>query len=138
MIKAGVAAGWETAPRTGQLLVGIEAIGQERRRHPGTEEPRFYIDGKLGPRPKADVLDEKNQPIYHVTCKLVGIPEHMVISDAADKDVASLKAKAFSPVKSHLTLELPDGAAWTLEGSFIEKNYPIRADGERVVEITRK
>jgi uncharacterized protein YxjI len=105
---------------------------------PATEQQRFFIDGKMGPRPKADVLDADNQAIYHVTGKLLGIPKHMSITDPSGTEVASLKAKAFSPIKARMTLELPDDANWTLEGSFIEKNYSIAADGKPVVEITQK
>jgi uncharacterized protein YxjI len=105
---------------------------------PQTEEQLFFIDGKMGPRPKADVLDAQGQPLYHVTGRLLGIPKRMTITDLEGTEVATLKAKAFSPIKARMTLELSDDTSWSLEGSFIEKNYSIKADDKPVVEITQK
>jgi uncharacterized protein YxjI len=105
---------------------------------PTTEQPLFTIDGKLGTRPKADVLDADGQALFHVSGKLLGIPKQMTITDAEGTQVASLKAKAFSPIKARMTLERADGTSWVIEGSFIEKNYSVTADGEPVVAITQK
>jgi uncharacterized protein YxjI len=105
---------------------------------PTTEQPLYAIDGKLGPRPKADVLDAEGGTLFHVSGKLLGIPKHMTITDAEGNEVASLKAKAFSPIKARMTLERADGTSWVIEGSFIEKNYSVTADGEPVVAITQK
>ncbi len=76
--------------------------------------------------------------IYHVVGRLMGIPKHMTISDAAGTEVASLKAQMFSPIKSRMTLTLSDGQTWELEGSFIEKEYAIASEGRPVVQITQK
>ncbi len=105
---------------------------------PDTEEQRYFVDGKMGTRPKADVLDGQNAVVYSVRGRLLGIPKHMTIVDAAGTEVASLRAKTFSPIKSRMTLEVATGQQWTLEGSFIEKNYAISAGGRHVVQITQK
>jgi uncharacterized protein YxjI len=105
---------------------------------PESEEQRFFVDGKLGPRPKADVLDGANQVLYRVTGRVLGIPKQMTIEDAGGAEVASLRAKAFSPIKTRMTLEMPSGETWTLEGSFIEKEYSVSAGGRPVVQITQK
>lgn len=105
---------------------------------PTTEQALYAIDGKLGTRPKADVLDADGRTLFHVAGKLLGIPKHMTITDAEGTEVASLKAKAFSPIKARMTLQRADGTSWVIEGSFIEKNYSITADGEPVVAITQK
>ncbi len=105
---------------------------------PVTEEQRYFVDGKIGVRPKAEILDADNQVVYGVRGRLVGIPKQMTISDAAGNEVASLRAKAFSPIKSRMTLQVPSGDALNLEGSFIEKDYSISAGGRHVVQITQK
>lgn len=105
---------------------------------PTSEEQVFFVDGKMGARPKADVLDAANQILYSVTGRVLGIPKHMTIADAAGTEVASLRAKAFSPIKTRMTLEVASGDPWTLEGSFIEKNYSVSAGGRPVVQITQK
>jgi uncharacterized protein YxjI len=105
---------------------------------PTTETKRYFVDGKLGPRPKAEVLDADDTVIYSVTGKMLGVPKHMTITDAQGNEVATLKSKVFTPIKSRMKLEMPGRADWNLEGSFIEKNYSIEADGKRIVEITQK
>ena len=62
----------------------------------------------------------------------------MTITDAVGEEVASLKAKMFSPIKTRMTLEVPSGEPWSLEGSFI-KNYSMTAAGRRpIVQINQK
>jgi uncharacterized protein YxjI len=44
----------------------------------------------------------------------------------------------FSPIKSRMTLTVVGGAVWELEGSLMEKDYSIAAEGRPVVQITQK
>ena len=104
----------------------------------GDDRQVFFIDGKMGPRPKADIQDVAGQTAYSVRGQLLGIPKQMTISDAAGKEVASLKAKMFSPVKSRMNLTMADGDDWSLEGSFIEKNYSMESGGRPVARISQK
>jgi len=105
---------------------------------PVTEEQRYFVDGKIGARPRAEVRDASDTIVYHVKGTLLGVPKHMTVSDAGGAEVASLRAKMFSPIKSRMTLEVPSGDPWELEGSLIEKNYSITAVGRPIVEITQK
>lgn len=105
---------------------------------PDTEQQRYFVDGKVGMRPKAEVRDAADAVAYHVTGALMGIPKHMTITDASGAEVASLRAKMFSPIKSRMTMEVPSGQPWELEGSFIEKNYSVSAAGRPIVQITQK
>jgi uncharacterized protein YxjI len=104
---------------------------------PETDEQRYLVDGKLGPRPKADVK-VGDDVVYEVRGKLLGIPKQMTIMDASGAEVASLKAQMFSPIKSRMTLDVSSGEPWTLEGSFLEKNYSVSSAGEPVIEISQK
>lgn len=94
--------------------------------------------GKWGARPKADVQGPDGTLIYTVTGRLFGIPKQMTIARADGTDVASLRAKAFSMIKDKMTMEVPDGEPWRLEGSFIEKNYSVSVGDRHVVQITQK
>jgi uncharacterized protein YxjI len=105
---------------------------------PTTEQQRYFVDGKLGARPKAEVRAGSDEVVYQVRGALLGFSRHMTITDARGTEVASLKAKFFSPVKSRMTLEVASGEPWELEGSFIEKNYSVTVAGRPVVEITQK
>ncbi len=105
---------------------------------PGTEQQQFFVDGKLGTRPKAEIRDSADAVVYQVRGRLLGIPKRMTISDAAGAEVASLQAQMFSPIKSRMTLTLSDGQDWELEGTFIEKEYAISSGGRPVVQITQK
>jgi uncharacterized protein YxjI len=105
---------------------------------PATEEQRYFIDGKIGISPKAEVQGPDGSVLFHVQGRFMGIPKQMTISDAAGAEVASLKAKMFSPIKSRMTMQTADGHPWELEGSFIEKNYNVSSNGAPIVAITQK
>jgi len=105
---------------------------------PDTDQQYFFIDGHLGTRPKAEVKDADDQEVYKVRGSLLGIPKHITISDAAGTEVASLKAKMFSPIKTRMTLEMASGHPWALEGEIFEKNYSISTEGREIVHINQK
>jgi uncharacterized protein YxjI len=105
---------------------------------PETEQQQFFVDGKMGTRPKAEIRNSSDDVVYSVRGHLLGIPKQMSISDSSGEEVASLKAQMFSPIKSRMTLTLGDGQTWELEGSFIEKDYAIASEGRPVVQITQK
>jgi uncharacterized protein YxjI len=98
----------------------------------------FYVDGKMGTRPKADVKDAAGDVGYSIRGSLLGIPKHITISDGDGNEVGSLKAKAFSMVKDKMSLTMSDGSDWSLEGSFIEKEYTIDSHERPIVRITQK
>ena len=105
---------------------------------PNTDEQKFFIDGHLGTRPKAEVKDASGQDVYTMRGTLLGIPKHITISDADGNEVASLKAKFFSPIKTKMSLDFIAGDPWAMEGELMEKNYSITSGGEPIVQITQK
>ncbi len=105
---------------------------------PETDEKRYFVDGKIGTRPKADIKDAGDTTVYTVRGKLLGIPKRITIADGSGAEVASLRAKAFSVVKDKMTLEMASGEMWALEGSLIEKNYSVSSDGRPIIQITQK
>ena len=105
---------------------------------PDTEAQLFFVDGKMGPRPKAEVQAGDGSVIYSVKGQLLGIPKKMSITDASGAEVATLRAKAFSVVKDKMDLQMVSGEPWHVEGSLIEKNYTVTSGGRDVVRITQK
>ncbi len=105
---------------------------------PETEAQRYFVDGKLGPRPSAEITAGGGGPLYRVRGSLLGIPKRMIISDASGAEIATLKAKMFSPIKSQMTVDMVSGEPWTLEGSLIEKNYTVSSAGQPIVQISQK
>ena len=93
---------------------------------------------RSGVQPKAEIRAGGTDPVYRVKGSLLAIPKHMTITDATGAEVASLRAKTFSPIKSKMTLKMMSGEPWILEGSFIEKNYTIRSSERPIVEISQK
>lgn len=98
----------------------------------------LFVDGKVGPTPKAEVRDSADQVVYTVKGQFLGIPKRMTISAADGAQVAELKAKAFSLVKDKMTLTMADGSTWQVQGTLMEKNYSIAADGQPIAQITQK
>jgi uncharacterized protein YxjI len=105
---------------------------------PETEEQRYFVDGKMGPRPSAEITARGGGLSYRVRGSLLGIPKRTTISDARGAEIATLKAKAFSPIKSQMTLDMASGEPWTLQGSLMEKNYTVSSAGRPIVEISQK
>ena len=105
---------------------------------PQTEKQLFFVDGKIGARPKAEVQVDDGTVLYTVRGQLLGIPKKMSITDASGNEVASLKAKAFSMIKDKMTMQMASGEPWQLTGQFIEKNYTVTSGGRDVVRISQK
>ena len=98
----------------------------------------YFVDGKIGTRPKADIRDAADNLVYNVRGKMLGFPKKITITNAAGDEVAYLTAKKFSMIKDKMTLEVVDGPEWKLEGTLIEKNYSISSAGRPIVQITQK
>lgn len=98
----------------------------------------LFVDGKMGPTPKAEVRDAADHVVYQVKGSFLGIPKRMEISDAGGQVLASLKAKRFSPIKSRMTMTMSDGSTWEVEGTIMEKNYTISSGGAPVARVSQK
>jgi uncharacterized protein YxjI len=98
----------------------------------------LFVDGKIGTTPKAEVRDAQDAVLYTVKGQFLGIPKRMTITAADGSPVAELKAKAFSVIKSKMTMTMADGSTWQVEGSLLEKNYSIDSDGKPIARITQK
>jgi uncharacterized protein YxjI len=98
----------------------------------------LFVDGKIGATPKAEVKDAHDQVVYKVKGQFLGIPKKMDVTDASGAEVASLKAKMFSPIKSRMTMTMADGSTWEVEGTIMEKNYTISSNGSPVARVSQK
>ncbi|WP_062306535.1 LURP-one-related/scramblase family protein [Demequina subtropica] len=106
---------------------------------PATEADLFLVDGKMGPRPRADVLDAAGTKLFDVTGRMMGIPKRMDVTDAAGAQVAHLHAQPFKFIKDKIDVTLASGEQWLLEGNVIEKDYTLRdGQGQVMVQITQK
>ncbi|WP_062517257.1 LURP-one-related/scramblase family protein [Demequina gelatinilytica] len=106
---------------------------------PTTEAELFLVDGKMGPRPRADVLDASGTKLFDVTGRMMGIPKRMDVTDAAGAQVAHLHAQPFKFIKDKIDVTLASGQQWLLEGNVIEKDYSLRDEAGRLVaQITQK
>jgi uncharacterized protein YxjI len=104
----------------------------------GDGERRYFVDGKMGPTPKAEIQGPDGTISFTVVGRLLGVPKQMTISDSSGAQVASMKAKMFSPIKSKVNMELADGQHWHVEGSLIEKDYSVSSEGAPIIAITQK
>ncbi len=106
---------------------------------PDTEQELFLVDGKMGPRPRADVQGPDGGVLFQVTGRLLGIPKRMEVTDASGAQVAHLHAQPFKFVRDKIDVTLASGEEWLLEGNIIEKDYRVQdASGRTTVQITQK
>ncbi len=102
------------------------------------EQRAYFVDGKLGVRPAAEVQDAAGATVYKIRGHLMGIPKRVTIMDADDNELAEIKSKFFSPIKSQMDLETVDGRQWHLEGNLVEKEYSVTSEGRTILNITQK
>jgi uncharacterized protein YxjI len=102
------------------------------------EQRAYFVDGKFGVRPAAEVQDASGSIVYKVRGRLLGIPKQATILDAQDNELATIKSKFFSPIKSQMDLETVDGHHWRLEGNIIEREYTVTTEGRTILAITQK
>lgn len=105
---------------------------------PATEQQVYYVDGKLGWRAQCEVRDAADTPLYRIRGNLMGIPKEVTISDGSGAEIAHLKAKLFSPIRSQMTITMASGEEWKLVGSVLEKEYTVTAGDQPVITITQK
>jgi uncharacterized protein YxjI len=106
---------------------------------PTTDEQLFFVDGKIGTRPKAEVQAADGTVLYRVRGKMLGIPKRMDVTDADGNQYAHIHAQAFKFVKDKIDVTLESGEDWLLEGDVIEKNYAVNdSSGRHVIQITQK
>lgn len=133
MTMPAAPAGWSRFLVKSRFAVGRDFVVLD----PQTEEQLYLVDGKIGPRPQAEVR-ANDDVLYRVKGALFDIPKRLTITDAGGAEVAVLRAKMFSPIRNRMELEMRSGGPWTLEGALIEKNYTVMAGGEPIVAITQK
>ncbi|WP_159449097.1 LURP-one-related/scramblase family protein [Demequina sp. NBRC 110055] len=106
---------------------------------PTSEEQLFFVDGKVGPRPKCDVLGSDGVVVASVRGKMLGIPKRMDVVDADGEQVAHLHSPAFNFIKDKVEITLASGEEWLLKGNIIEKDYAVHdAQGTLRIQITQK
>ncbi len=106
---------------------------------PQTEEQLFFVDGKIGTRPKAEIQGADGTVLYRVRGRLFGIPKRIDVTDAEGNKYAHLHAQAFKFVRDKIEVTLATGEEWLLEGDVIEKNYAVNdSAGRHVIQITQK
>ncbi|WP_061961152.1 LURP-one-related/scramblase family protein [Demequina flava] len=107
--------------------------------HPETEEQLLFVDGKMGPRPKAEVLDNDQTVLFSVTGKMFGIPKRIDVTNAAGEQVAHLHSPAFNFIKDKIEITMASGEELLLKGNIREKDYAVHdAEGKLRVQITQK
>ncbi len=106
---------------------------------PATEEQVFFVDGKVGARPRAEILDAAGTRLFEVTGKVLGIPKRRDVTDASGAQVAHLHSQAFKFIKDKIDITLASGETLLLEGNLIEKDYTVRdSAGALRMQITQK
>jgi uncharacterized protein YxjI len=98
----------------------------------------LFVDGKVGPTPKAEIRDARDNVVYRVKGQFLGFPKRMTISAADGTEVAELKAKKFSIIKDKMTMTMANGTTWQVQGTLMEKNYSIAADGVPIATVSQK
>jgi uncharacterized protein YxjI len=105
---------------------------------PQTEEQVFLVDGKWGLRPRAEVQDSAGAVVAEVRGTATGFKKELTITDASGEELASLKGKLISPVRNSMTVTLPSGEQWLLQGSIMERSYRVTSGDRTVIDISQK
>lgn len=121
------------------LVKSTFGVGRDFRvLDPGTDEQVYYVDGKWGLRPRAEVQDTAGEVRATVRGTATGFTKELTISDAGGSELAHLSGKLFSPVRNSMRIELTGGEVWELSGSIMERSYTVTSEGRPVIEISQK
>ena len=104
---------------------------------PATEQRVYFIDGKWGLGPKAEIKDAGDAVVAHVRGSALGI-KHMTVTDAGGAEIASIKGKWLSVARNRMTISTASGESWELSGSILEREYEVASGGRPVLRITQK
>jgi uncharacterized protein YxjI len=105
---------------------------------PVTEEKVFFVDGKWGVRPRAEVQDASGAVRASVRGTATGFKKELTITDPAGEELAHLSGKLISPVRNSMTIAVAGGEVWQLQGSIMERTYQVTSGGRPVIDITQK
>ncbi len=97
----------------------------------------YLIDAKAGLGSKAIIMDADDKVIYTAKGKIINIPRRMEYYNTEGVRIGKATAH-FSPIKSHITMEIADGKIWELKGNFIEKNYIVKEGNKTIIEMNQK
>ena len=99
----------------------------------------FLVDGKaLRLRETFELQDPSGTVVMKIRKKVLSLRDAMKVEDAEGETAATVKKKLFTPFRDKYQAELADGTELEIHGDFIDKEYDIEADGERVARISRK
>ena len=76
---------------------------------PATEQDLFLVDGKVGARPKAQILDAAGAVLFEVTGKLLGIPKRMDVTTPDGTQVAHLHSPTLKFVRDRYAIDVAEG-----------------------------
>ncbi len=74
MTMPPTAAGWSRFMVKSKFGAGRDFVVLD----PATEEQRYFVDGKVRPRPSAEVRDGSNKVVYQIRGRVLGIPKRDV------------------------------------------------------------
>ncbi|KRO04508.1 hypothetical protein IV54_GL001295 [Levilactobacillus paucivorans] len=92
---------------------------------------KLYLNQKvLSLRDKFDILDERDNPVYHAVGSVFRIPKHFDILDLNDRVVASVTKKPFT-LMPQFTLEIGGRSVATIQKrfTFLKPHYDLNAAG---------
>ena len=66
------------------------AMGRDFEILDENEQRAYFVDGKLGMRPAAEVQDAEGAIVYKIRGHLMGIPKKVTIMEAEDNELATI------------------------------------------------
>ena len=98
----------------------------------------FFVDGKvLRLHDTLELKDLDGNEVATVHKKVLSIRDAMKV-ERGGETIATVRKALFTPFREKFTAELEGGAEIEIKGDFIDKEFEMELDGDRIAEVSRK
>ena len=114
------------------------SIGEDYTIEDDRGNPAFYVDGKvLRLRETFVILDREGKEVATIREKLIAVRDTMHVLRGGDV-VATIRKALFTPFRDRFTIDVEGGSELKAQGDFLDHEYDIERDGDRIARVSKK
>jgi uncharacterized protein YxjI len=122
-----------------QMRQRMISIGDDYDIQNDRGERVYHLDGKaLRVRKTIRFEDMDRHELYKIQEKMLHIRDSMEIEGPDGKRLAMVHKAMITPLRERWVVDLEDGPDLHAQGNFVEHEYTIERDGDKVAEISKR
>ncbi|MEL6268802.1 MAG: LURP-one-related family protein [Chloroflexota bacterium] len=126
-------------PKRYQLHQKLITLGDDFYIEDENGDQVFHVDGKLfAIRETLSFNDMDGNVLANIQQRLLRIRDTMEIEDSDGKTLAVVKKALFTLLTQRFDVTVEDGPDLEIQGSILDHEYNIKADGRKVAEVSKR